>query len=288
MKRYMPQGLAGLMLLGALITACNLQQGGIHSEVIAAQAVTDSATAPPTETIPPYTPLASLTPSPTLRPPPTFEPPTATSAPTLTPSITPTSTIDLSISIPGLRGAETPTPTSTPGCVPRKDWKLRYTVQFNDALAKIADRYNTTVSQLAAANCLKDVNLIRVGQELRVPGEVQPSQPYVCTPWEVLTPLNGTLAITGDGNLTFNWHGPRAAHNLIRIIKPDGGKVEFVVDLRENETITLVDNLPQGGTYTWYVYPLDENYVQIPCHEGGPWTFTKAVSPTITLTLASH
>jgi LysM repeat protein len=189
------------------------------------------------------------------------------------------------VSIPGLRGAETATPSSTPGCEPRKDWKLRYTVQFNDALAKIADKYSTTVDQLAAANCLTDVNLIRVGQELRVPGDVQPVQPYVCTPWEVLTPLDGTLAIEGEGQLTFNWHGPRAAHNLIRIIRPDNSKKEFVVDLRENETITLIDNLPAAGTYTWYVYPLDANYVQIPCHEGGPWTFTKAVSPTITPTV---
>jgi LysM repeat protein len=282
MKLNAPRGLIALLLLVGLLAACNLQQDtGIHSEAIVAQAATPTAS----ETIPPYTPLPSLTSSQTLRPPPTFEPPTATRPATLTPTITPTSTVDLSVSIPGLRGAETPTLTSTAGCEPRKDWKLRYTVVAFDALAKIAERYSTTADDLAAGNCLADKNVIRTGQELRVPGDVQPSQPkYICTPWEVLTPLDGTLAIEGEGNLTFNWHGPRADHNLIRIIRPDNSKVEFVVDLRENETITLVDNLPAAGTYTWYVYPLDQNYVQIPCHEGGPWTFTKAVSPTITPT----
>ncbi len=127
-----------LCLLVGLLAACNLQQDtGIHSEAIVAQADTPSPTA--TETIPPYTPLPSLTPSQTLRPPPTFEPPTATRPATLTPTVTLTSTVDLSVSIPGLRGAETPTPTSTAGCELRKDWKLRYTVVAFDALAKIAD-----------------------------------------------------------------------------------------------------------------------------------------------------
>jgi LysM repeat protein len=270
-------------MLVVLMSACNLQQNA-PSLVEESFQQASATTAVPSETIPPYTPLATLTPSSTLRPPPTFEPPTPTVPATLTPSITPTSTLDLSISIPGLRGAETATPTSTPGCAPREDWKLRYTVVANDALAKIAALYNTTVNELMEGNCLTDPNTIYIDQVLRVPGDAPPVIPYECTPWEVLTPINGTMAIAGDGNLTFNWRGPRAAHNLIRIIRPDNSIKEFVTDLRQNETITLVDNLPAAGTYTWYVYPLDENYVQIPCKEGGPWTFTKALSPTLTPT----
>jgi LysM repeat protein len=277
--------LVGLALVLFVASACNLQQNTPNrSEALLVQGETDI----PTETIPPYTPLATLTPSVTLRPPPTFEPPTATHPPTLTPSITPTSTISLDISIPGLRGAETPTPSTTPGCTPRQDWKLTYTVVRDDALEKIANRYSTTINELMEANCLTDPNVIVIGQVLRVPGDSQPVIPYVCDAWEVLTPINGTLAISGSGSLTFNWRGPRAAHNLIRIIRPDGGIVEIVVDLRQNETIPkLEEKLPAAGTYTWYVYPLDENYVQIPCKEGGPWTFTKALSPTLTPTLSS-
>ncbi len=274
-----------LLALMVVMTACNLQQQSPAFAVTLTSAVQAGTTAAPTETIPPYTPLATLTPSPTLRPPPTFEPPTATLPATATPSITPTATIDLSVSIPGLHGAETATPTSIQGCTPRKDWKLRYTVQRNDALAKIADKYGSTVKEIADANCITDVNAIVIGQELRVPGTSQPVEAYVCDAWEVLTPLNGTQAIQGTGTVTFNWRGPRAAHNLIRVVRPDGSIFESVVDLRQNQEIDLVNNLSQQGTYTWYVYPLDSNYVQIPCHEGGPWTFTKALSPTITPTI---
>ena len=248
-----------------------------------ARAIAQGPTLTPSETIPPSTPLATLTPSRTLRPPPTFEPPTVTLAPSLTPSITPTATIDLSVSIPGLRGAESPTPVGTAGCVPRKDWKLTYTVQRNDALSRIADLYNTTVDELMKGNCLKDKNVIVIGQVLKVPGTVQPAQPeVVCVPFELFTPMNGTLDIGTGSTLTFNWRGPRAPRNLIRIFRPDGSTYERVIELRQNEAIDIYPNLAAAGTYTWYVYPLDRNFVQA-CPEGGPWTFTKGQTlPTAT------
>src|SRR5512145_2934422 len=199
-----------LALVMVSLAACNLQ-----SEVPipnqAAPTATQTAAALPTETIPPYTPLPTLTTSPTLRPPPTFEPPTPTREATARPSVTPTATLNLGVSIPGLHGAETPTPTSTAGCEPRKDWKLTYEVKRDDALAKIADQYGTNIDELVAGNCLADKNLIRIGQVLHVPGDVPPVQAYDCPPWELLTPADGSMAILGDGNLTFNWRGPRAA-----------------------------------------------------------------------------
>lgn len=281
MKWTLPLLLAALML-----SACNLRTNvPDRSESLLAQAAT-STSAVPTETIPPYTPLPTLTPSQTLRPPPTFEDPTLTPAPTLTPTITPTAALNVSVSIPGLHGLETPTPSTTPGCTPRKDWKLRYTVQRDDALARIADRYNTSVQELVAGNCLVDANVIVIGQELHVPGETQPDFNAIeCVPWELLTPMDNTLAIAGTGQMTFNWRGPRAPRNLIRVVKPNGSFYEIVLELRQNETIDLSD-LPDGGTYTWYVYPLDSNFVQINCKEGGPWHFTKQTMPTPTPTLA--
>lgn len=267
-----------LLLVG--VTACTLSEQPYEQPLD----VQSNATTP-TETIPPYTALASLTPSQTLRPPPTFEPPTATVAASDTPSVTPTGVLNLEVSVPGLQGIASPTPDSTPGCTPRKDWKLRYTVQRDDALERIANLYNTNVSDLVAGNCLKDANVIVIGQELRVPGTTQPDQNAIpCVPWELLTPMDGTLNIEGTGNITFNWHGPRAPRNLIRVIRPNGALWERVVELRQNETVDLYKEFPDAGTYTWYVYPLDNNFVQIACHEGGPWTFTKAPSPTATPT----
>lgn len=45
-----------------------------------------------------------------------------------------------------------------------------YTVQAGDTLGSIATRFETTVAILAQANRIENVNLIRVGQELDIPG----------------------------------------------------------------------------------------------------------------------
>jgi LysM repeat protein len=234
--------------------------------------------------------LSTVTPqpsqTPTLLPPPTFEPPTATPTPSLVPSQTPTPTTDISVSIPGLKGAESPTPTTTPGCEPREDWTLTYTVQFDDALSAIADKYGVWVDELAEGNCITDKNLIVVGQVLRVPGESQPYEPAVeCVPWEVMTPFDGSVTVPADGMITFNWRGPLAPKNLIRIYLPDGSVYEKLIELRQNETIDLNEHLSLEGTYTWYVFPLGEDFIQIDCLEGGPWTFYKPQSATATPTM---
>jgi LysM repeat protein len=247
---------------------------------------------PPSQTaspVPQIQPTASptatvvVTATKTLLPPPTFEPATQTPPPSATPSITPTATFLISVDIPGLRGAETATPSSTPGCIKREDWQLTYEVQANDALARIAERYAVYTSDLAAANCLDDPDTIFVGQTLRVPGEAHPQQAQYDCGWELLIPVDNTFAVEGDGTLTFSWRGPRAPRNLIRIVKPDGSFYERVIELRQNETIDLSE-IPAGGTYTWYVYPLDQNFAQIACPEGGPWHFTKSEMPTPTAT----
>jgi LysM repeat protein len=276
----------GSMLAGALFSYRSPTGGDDLSQAeIQMSSETPTLIAVPTETIPPYTPLPSLTPSQTLKPPPTFEPATTTPTPSSVPSQTPTPTTSISVSIPGLHGAETPTPSTTPGCAPRADWKLTYTVQFDDTLSAIADKYDTWVEELVEGNCLKDKNLIVVGQVLRVPGDVQPVQPDVaCVPWQVLTPINGSMTVPADGSITFNWMGPAAPINLIRIYRPDGTTHEIVIELRQNESVNLNDFLTQAGTYTWYVYPLGRDFKQIQCLEGGPWTFTKPESSTPTPT----
>lgn len=43
-----------------------------------------------------------------------------------------------------------------------------YTVVAGDTLTKIANKYGTTVDQLQSWNNIKNVNLINVGQKLRV------------------------------------------------------------------------------------------------------------------------
>lgn len=46
---------------------------------------------------------------------------------------------------------------------------MTYTVQKGDTLSKIALKHGTTVSALAALNNIRNVNVIRTGQVLRLP-----------------------------------------------------------------------------------------------------------------------
>lgn len=279
----------GSTAIGALFSYTGSTPGDDETSLAqdAAGSATLTQSSAATETIPPYTPLPTLTPSQTLKPPPTFEPPTSTPTASPVPSQTPTPTVSVDISIPGLRGAASPTPTSTPGCQPRADWKLTYTVQFEDTLSAIADKYGIWVDELAEGNCITDKNLIVVGQVLRMPGDTPPVEPaYECVPWEALTPFDGTTTVPTTGSLTFNWRGPQAPKYLIRIHRPDGTQYEQLVELRMNDTVDIAANLPLEGTYTWYVYPLDENFWQIPCLEGGPWSFSKPETPPTATPLA--
>lgn len=57
-----------------------------------------------------------------------------------------------------------------------------YTVQRGDTLSVIARRYGITVNQLAQANNISNVNLIRVGQVLRIPGRTTPTPPPAPVP----------------------------------------------------------------------------------------------------------
>jgi LysM repeat protein len=237
-------------------------------------APTVSPTFPPTTLLPTITSLPTIT----LRPPPTFAPPTALLQPTNSPLPTVTATVNAIVAIPSIQGLETPTPTSTEGCEPRGDWGLIYEVQANDALATIAQRYDTWIDELVTGNCLIDPDLIVIGQQLRVPGEVHPTPLLYNCAWELLTPLDYAFNIDGQGMLTFSWIGPRSPRNLIRVYRRNDLSViiwEETIDLRQNHTIDLSQTIPTDGEFMWYVYPLDLNFQQIDCIEGGPWHFQK-------------
>ena len=59
-------------------------------------------------------------------------------------------------------------PTSAVEAVQSKPTPQTYTVQKGDTLSKIAKKYNTTVDALQKLNRIRNPNLIRVGQKLRV------------------------------------------------------------------------------------------------------------------------
>jgi hypothetical protein len=295
MKKLFPGWLVTLVLMllslgiGLILPRLNLDNF-LQDVTPTPQIINVTNTPVPTETLLPRTPLTTPTPANTLLPPPTFEPPTSTPAPSLTPSETATQPIIVEVNIPGIQGAESPTPSTTPGCQKNAQWRLVHEVKFNETLTVIAQIYGTDIYTLAQGNCLRDMNVLRQGQKLLVPGDAYPVTPeIICEPVEALQPLNNTRMIPKDGPVTFNWRGPRTPYALLRIIQPDGQTFEKTVELRQNQTIDVFDLKP-AGLYEWWVLPLNGVYQQV-CVESGPWYFfkeeaapTDTPTPTITPT----
>ncbi len=64
--------------------------------------------------------------------------------------------------------------SATPVCKVQQAWPV-YMVQAGDTLFNIGRHVGLTVAELAAANCLADVQLIVIGQPLHVPVEIVPT-----------------------------------------------------------------------------------------------------------------
>ncbi len=70
-----------------------------------------------------------------------------------------------------------PEPEPTPTPKPEPDKFFVYTVVRGDTLSAIAKRYGVTIRQLIETNNIEDPNLIRVGQQLVIPGVSEPPEP---------------------------------------------------------------------------------------------------------------
>lgn len=147
--------------------------------------------------------LALASPSPTIEAPagatvvaveatPTLVPPgemplelTQTLAASLTATVTPTATPTSPPGVP--TRTPTPTPTTPPGT---PGAPIVHVVQRGENLFRIALRYNTTVEAIAAANGIRNPQLIYVGQRLTIPrgGTTQPGggRTHVVQPGENL------------------------------------------------------------------------------------------------------
>ena len=134
------------------------------------------------------------------------EPP-ATMLPTLPAvlDITPAPTLDIDATATTFAGMTFPTPTSA----------ALYTVQPNDTLSSIAERFSTTVEELVAANGMTDPNNLQAGQTLIIPSLLRtpvvassstpgmepsvPVSPTLGAPSPTLVALSPTLAAPSPG-----------------------------------------------------------------------------------------
>ena len=75
---------------------------------------------------------------------------------------------------PAVSSLATPGPLETKGTPPVPasvtSGNKYYTVDFGDSLSTIAERFGVTVSSLAGLNHITDLNAIKVGQRLLLPG----------------------------------------------------------------------------------------------------------------------
>jgi LysM repeat protein len=78
-------------------------------------------------------------------------------------------------------------------CAPRADWPI-YIVVRGDTLSSIARRVGSTTAELAQGNCINNVNIIEVGQAIRVPRQpIVPPTPPTQQIITIVSPQNGAV-----------------------------------------------------------------------------------------------
>lgn len=115
-----------------------------------------------------------------------------------------------------------------------------YTVKKGDTLSEIANRFGSTVKELAALNNIKNVNVISVGQKLKVKGKVSNKQtlylPKSASSWRVYptnkTPVKGNekgfLNPAKFGGLSYEVIA-KPQKDVVTIETSDFGKVNIYV-----------------------------------------------------------
>lgn len=153
-------------------------------------------------------------------------------------------------------GRGLPSPENN-ACTPNTSWEL-YTVTAGDILSDIAQRTESTVSELMTANCLTDANVLQIGQALRVP-----RTPVVRTTFN----QRGNLAISAHSQPSGVFR--LVAGNALKIswveippeIKNREATVEFIFILPSGEeqvigtTTGIIEDLSGGEASTFWIVP---------------------------------
>ncbi len=151
-----------LMIIVAIVVV-----GGCTRPKPASKASPTQAVASPTLQAPSGATVVAVQATPTLVPSGEMPPDlTLTLAASPTVAVTPTATPTSPPGVPTYTPTPTPTPTTPPGT---PGAPLVHVVQRGENLFRIALKYNTTVEAIAAANGIRNPQLIYVGQKLTIP-----------------------------------------------------------------------------------------------------------------------
>lgn len=93
---------------------------------------------------------------------------------------------------------ETPRPTALPGAAGEK---IEYVVKSGDSIGSIAEKFNTTVSEILKENKIKDANKINIGDKLKITTDTIKPIPTQ-TPTKTITPGGPTLTSTSAATAT--------------------------------------------------------------------------------------
>ncbi|HTX93139.1 MAG TPA: FecR family protein [Anaerolineales bacterium] len=96
--------------------------------------------------------------------------------------------------------------------------------------------------------------------------------------FELLSPSSGA-SVAADGTLVLDWNDQPGAYKYVLTITKPNGAEKSEITWRSSARLDAA-SLPFAGTYQWTVTAYDSNLQSI-C-SAGPWTFTKADSPTST------
>jgi LysM repeat protein len=116
----------------------------------------------------------------------------------------------------------------TEACVLNTEWQARYTIVSGDRVSVIAERYNLTTTQLAAANCLTNPDRISVGQVLIVPDGVVTAAAPSAIP--LITPDADGFTTYVNRDYGFSLRYPPGWNRVepgayINLVSPDGSSV---------------------------------------------------------------
>lgn len=142
-----------------------------------------------------------------------------------------------------------PQPSVTPGGPrPTPGSQSTYTVKPGDTLSAIAARFGTTISAIAQANNIVNINLIFVGQVLVIPaGGVVPPVPTTVPPGPTAAPpgpvsgfgLGGQI-LGLSGNTQAAMHSAKMTWAKIQIAAGDGAGASFIAQAKTAGFKTLV------------------------------------------------